>query len=37
MDELIAEAGLRILDLKTGYLPGPRPMTYTYQGIAERM
>jgi hypothetical protein len=37
MDELIAEAGLRILDLKTGYLPGPRPMTYTYPGIAERM
>ncbi len=34
MDELITAAGFKIEELKTGYLPGPRPMTYTYQGIA---
>jgi hypothetical protein len=28
-------AGFRIAELKTGYLRGPRPMTYTYQGVAE--
>jgi ubiquinone/menaquinone biosynthesis C-methylase UbiE len=27
IDELTAEAGFQILDLKTCYLPGPRPMT----------
>lgn len=35
IDSLIADAGFRIRELKTDYLPGPRPMTYTYQGIAE--
>jgi len=35
IDALIAEAGFRITDLKTCYLPGPRPMTYTYQGVAQ--
>lgn len=35
VDQLIAEAGFRILELTTSYLPGPRPMTYTYQGIAQ--
>jgi ubiquinone/menaquinone biosynthesis C-methylase UbiE len=34
IDDLIAAAGFRILDLRTCYLPGPRPMTYTYQGSA---
>jgi ubiquinone/menaquinone biosynthesis C-methylase UbiE len=34
IDEIIAEAGFHIAELKTFYLPGPRPMTYTYQGIA---
>ncbi len=33
--ELIRGAGFRITELKTGYLPGPKPMTYTYQGLAE--
>ena len=33
-DELIASAGFQLSELKTGYLPGPRPMTYTYQGMA---
>jgi ubiquinone/menaquinone biosynthesis C-methylase UbiE len=35
MDDLVAAAGFRITELKTCYLPGPRPMTYTYQGVAE--
>jgi hypothetical protein len=37
IDELIASAGFQITELKTGYLTGPRPMTYTYQGLAEPM
>jgi ubiquinone/menaquinone biosynthesis C-methylase UbiE len=36
IDELIANAGLKISELKTCYLPGPRPMTFTYQGFAIR-
>jgi ubiquinone/menaquinone biosynthesis C-methylase UbiE len=35
IDELITAAGFRIDELKTCYLPGPRPMTYTYQGFAR--
>lgn len=35
IDRLINEAGFRISDLQTCYLPGPRPMTYTYQGVAQ--
>jgi ubiquinone/menaquinone biosynthesis C-methylase UbiE len=35
IDELIVAAGFRIHELKTCYLPGPRPITYTYQGVAE--
>jgi ubiquinone/menaquinone biosynthesis C-methylase UbiE len=35
VDELISGAGFRVRELKTSYLPGPRPMTYTYQGLAE--
>jgi ubiquinone/menaquinone biosynthesis C-methylase UbiE len=34
VDAIIKEAGFQISDLKTEYLPGPRPMTYTYQGVA---
>jgi ubiquinone/menaquinone biosynthesis C-methylase UbiE len=37
IDELITTAGFRISELKTCYLPGPRPMSYTYQGYAERV
>jgi len=37
VDELIVAAGFQIVELKTGYLPGPRPMTYTYQGLAARV
>ena len=36
IDELILAAGFQIVELKTGYLPGPRPMTYVYQGLALR-
>jgi ubiquinone/menaquinone biosynthesis C-methylase UbiE len=35
IDELIAAAGFEIGELRTCYLPGPRPMTYTYQGFAQ--
>ena len=35
IDELIEAAGFQITELKTRYLPGPRPMTYTYQGFAH--
>ena len=35
IDGLIATAGFRVIELKTFYLPGPRPMTYTYQGLAQ--
>jgi ubiquinone/menaquinone biosynthesis C-methylase UbiE len=36
IDELIEAAGFQITHLKTGYMAGPRPMTYTYQGLARR-
>lgn len=35
IDELIKAAGFQIEELRTCYLPGPRPMTYTYQGVAQ--
>jgi ubiquinone/menaquinone biosynthesis C-methylase UbiE len=35
VDELITDAGFQITELKTFYLPGPRPMAYTYQGIGQ--
>jgi ubiquinone/menaquinone biosynthesis C-methylase UbiE len=35
VDDLIIEAGFHIADLKKFYLRGPRPMTYTYQGLAH--
>lgn len=35
IDELIAATGFQIVDLKTFYLRGPHPMTYTYQGLAQ--
>ncbi len=37
IDELISAAGLRISEMKTCYLPGLRPMSYTYQGFAEKV
>jgi ubiquinone/menaquinone biosynthesis C-methylase UbiE len=35
VDELIAGAGFQILELKTSYLAGPRPLTFTYEGLAQ--
>jgi ubiquinone/menaquinone biosynthesis C-methylase UbiE len=35
IDTLLEGAGFKVTNLKTFYLPGPRPMTYTYQGIAH--
>jgi SAM-dependent methyltransferase len=35
VDSLILNAGFRIGELRTGYLPGPRPMTFNYQGLAH--
>ena len=35
VDDLIVGAGFQITELTTSYLPGPRPMTYTYQGAAR--
>ena len=35
IDEIVKRAGFEITELKTSYLPGPRPMTYTYQGTAR--
>jgi ubiquinone/menaquinone biosynthesis C-methylase UbiE len=33
-DDLISNAGFRIDDLETGYIPGPRIMTFLYEGAA---
>ena len=35
IDDLVIAGGFRIAELKTCYLRGPRPMTYTYQGTAQ--
>jgi len=35
VDALLAEAGFAIDELRTTYLPGPRAMTFTYQGFAR--
>jgi ubiquinone/menaquinone biosynthesis C-methylase UbiE len=37
IDEIIKGAGFQIPELTTPYLPGPRPMTYTYQGVAQTL
>lgn len=37
IDDLIRSAGFEITEMRTDYLPGPRPMTYTYQGLAQRV
>lgn len=33
--ELLSDAGFRLESLDTLYLPGPRPLTYNYWGIAK--
>lgn len=37
IDELIRVAGFQISEVATDYLPGPRPLTYIYQGFATRV
>jgi len=34
IDELLISSGFNIVELRTAYLPGPRPFTYTYEGYA---
>jgi ubiquinone/menaquinone biosynthesis C-methylase UbiE len=34
--QLITNAGLTIADCEAGYVPGPRPASYTYRGRATR-
>ncbi len=34
IDEVIQAAGFHIDDMRTFYMSGPRPMAYTYQGVA---
>jgi ubiquinone/menaquinone biosynthesis C-methylase UbiE len=34
IDELIGSAGFSLKELRTSYFPGPRILTYTYEGIA---
>jgi ubiquinone/menaquinone biosynthesis C-methylase UbiE len=34
IDDLLISSGFHIVELRTAYLPGPRPMTYTYEGCA---
>lgn len=36
MDELIRSGGFEIVELHKGYMRGPRPMTYMYEGRARR-
>jgi ubiquinone/menaquinone biosynthesis C-methylase UbiE len=36
MDDLIRSAGFNIVELRTEYASGPRPMTYMYLGRASR-
>jgi ubiquinone/menaquinone biosynthesis C-methylase UbiE len=35
IDDLLADAGFRIERLRTGYIPGPRIMTFLYEGVAR--
>jgi ubiquinone/menaquinone biosynthesis C-methylase UbiE len=35
IDALLEEAGFEIVELRSRYLPGPRTLTYTYQGLAR--
>jgi len=36
MVELVTRAGFALSELTTGYIPGPRPLTYMYEGCALR-
>ena len=34
--DLVRDAGFRMDYLQTGYMPGPKPMTFMYEGVALR-
>lgn len=36
IDSLIRQAGFEIPDLQVGYMPGPKPFTFMYEGRAAR-
>jgi ubiquinone/menaquinone biosynthesis C-methylase UbiE len=36
IDDLVRGAGFTIAEMKTGYIPGPRPFTFMYQGRAKK-
>jgi ubiquinone/menaquinone biosynthesis C-methylase UbiE len=35
IDELVRNAGFEIARISTGYMPGPKPMTFMYEGLAH--
>jgi ubiquinone/menaquinone biosynthesis C-methylase UbiE len=35
IEQLIREAGFRVEALQTGYMKGPKPMTFMYEGVAR--
>ena len=35
ISSLIENAGFKIAQVQTGYMPGPKPMTFTYEGSAR--
>ena len=36
IDQLVRSSGFRVEHLRTGYMAGPRPMTFMYEGVARR-
>jgi len=36
IDQLVAGAGLEVTRLQTYYMPGPRALTWTFEGVASR-
>ena len=36
IEQLIREAGFQVGQLETGYMKGPKPMTFMYEGAAQR-
>lgn len=36
IDRLIEDAGFRVEQIETGYMAGPKPMTFMYEGRARR-
>jgi ubiquinone/menaquinone biosynthesis C-methylase UbiE len=37
IEQLIRDAGFRVEQLETGYMKGPKPMTFMYEGVARPM